>query len=337
MPMDLKPLRTGFIGAGGFARHTLYPALHFAPITLQAICEIDEERAKNVLGKFGAGKWYTDYHRMWDNEDIEAMIICTAPEARQSLVCEALEAGFHVFVPKPPATTLAEAAEIAETSDRTNKVVMVNFQRRFSLGVRRAMQIMREDSFGEVTQLLGSFCSGNYRSRLAKTGGTVECGAAQVYLLDFAIHYFDLIRYIGGEVKAISSFHNEIGGQGAFAVSLQFESGAVGTLQLNSHRLWGRNYDRVEITGQGEYIVLDGLWCVAHYTESQNYFTDNYSDQRTGELTGDGYSLTEFVSAIREEREPIASIRDCLGTMRLYEAVLGRQHGVVELNHQGSE
>ena len=37
--MDLKPLRTGFIGAGGFARHTLYPALHFAPIALQAIGE----------------------------------------------------------------------------------------------------------------------------------------------------------------------------------------------------------------------------------------------------------------------------------------------------------
>ena len=330
--MDLKPLRTGFIGAGGFARHTLYPALHFAPISLQAICEIDEERANDVLGKFGAGTWYTDYHRMWDNEDIEAMIICTGPEERQSLVCEALEAGYHVFVPKPPTTTLAEAAEIAEIANRANKVVMVNFQRRFSLGVQRAMRIMRGDGFGEVTQLLGSFCSGNYRSRLSKTGATVECGAAQVYLLDFAIHYFDLIRYIGGEVRAISSFHNEIGGQGAFAVTLQFDSGAVGTLQLNSHRLWRRNYDRVEITGQGEYIVLDGLWRVAHYTESQNYFTDNYSDQRTGELTGDGHSLTEFVNAIREEREPIASIRDCLGTMRLYEAVLSRQPGVVELN-----
>ena len=49
--MDLKPLRTGFIGAGGFARHTLYPALHFAPIALQAIGELDEERAKKRTWK----------------------------------------------------------------------------------------------------------------------------------------------------------------------------------------------------------------------------------------------------------------------------------------------
>ena len=329
--MELEPLRAGFIGAGGFAVSTLYPALHLAPIALQAICEVDEERAKNIAGKFGTGKWYRDYHQMWEKEDIEGMIICMGPEARQPLVREALEAGYHVFVPKPPATTLADATELAEASDRVGKVVMVNFQRRFSLGVRRAIEIMQRNDFGQVTQLLGSFCSGEYRSLLAKTGATVECGAPQVYLLDFAIHYFDLIRYIGGEVKAISTFHNEIGGQGAFAVALEFESGAVGTLQLNSHRLWGRNYDRVEITGQGEHIILDDLWKIAHYTESQNVFTDNFSDQRNGELTGDGYSLTEFVRAIRTDREPIASIHDCLGTMRLYEAVLARQSGVIRL------
>ena len=196
--MEPEPLRVGFIGAGGFAAHTLYPALHFAPIALQAICEVDEERAKRVVGKFGTGKWYTDYHQMWEKEDIEAMIVCMGPEARQPLVLEALEAGYHVFVPKPPATTLADATELAEASDRAGKVVMVNFQRRFSLGVRRAMAIMGRDDFGQVTQLLGSFCSGEYGSLLAKTGSTVECGVPQVYLLDFAIHYFDLIRYIGG-------------------------------------------------------------------------------------------------------------------------------------------
>ncbi|MCZ6678377.1 MAG: hypothetical protein O7E52_14145, partial [Candidatus Poribacteria bacterium] len=74
-------------------------------------------------------------------------------------------------------------------------------------------------------------------------------------------------------------------------------------------------------------------WEIARYTESQNVFTDNFSDQRNGELTGDGHSLTEFVGAIREAREPIASIHDCLGTMRLYEAVLARRKDVITLNN----
>ena len=315
----MEPLRIGFIGAGGFARHTIYPALHLAPVALQAICDVDEAKAKDAAGKFGTGRWYTDRHKMWEQEDLEALIICMRPDPRQSLVREALEAGYHVFVPKPPAPSLADAVELAETVDQTGKTLMINFQRRFSLGVSRAKEIMAQESFGQLTQLFCSFCSGSYPT-------------VQWYLLDFAIHHFDLAQYIAGPAKEIAVFHNEVGGQGSFAVAVEFENGAVGNLQLNSQRLWGRNYDRIEITGQGEYIVLDGLWEIAHYAESENVFTDNFSDQRNGELTGDGHSLTEFVTAIRENREPIASINDCLKSMRLYEAVLERRKGVITLN-----
>ena len=315
----MEPLRVGFIGAGGFARHTIYPALHLAPVALQAVCDMDEEKAKDAAGKFGAGRWYTDRHKMWEQEDLEALIISMRPDPRQSLVREALEAGYHVFVPKPPAPSLADATELAETSDQTGKTLMINFQRRFSLGVTRAKEIMAQESFGQLTQLFCSFCSGTYPT-------------VQWYLLDFAIHHFDLAQYIAGPAKEIAVFHNEVGGQGSFAVAVEFENGAVGNLQLNSQRLWQRNYDRIEITGQGEYIVLDGLWEIAHYADSQNVFTDNYSDQRNGELTGDGHSLTEFVNAIRENREPIASINDCLKSMRLYEAVLEKRKGVITLN-----
>ena len=315
----MEPLRIGFIGAGGFARHTIYPALHLAPVALQAVCDMDEAKAKDAAGKFGTGRWYTDHHKMWEQEDLEALIICMRPDPRQSLVREALEAGYHVFVPKPPAPSLADAVELAETVDQTGKTLMINFQRRFSLGVSRAKEIMAQESFGQLTQLFCSFCSGSYPT-------------VQWYLLDFAIHHFDLAQYIAGPAKEIAVLHNEVDGQGSFAVAVEFENGAVGNLQLNSQRLWRRNYDRIEITGQGEYIVLDGLWEIAHYAESENVFTDNFSDQRNGELTGDGHSLTEFVNAIRENREPIASINDCLKSMRLYEAVLERRKGVITLN-----
>ena len=315
----MEPLRVGFIGAGGFARHTIYPALHLAPVALQAVCDMDEAKAKDAAGKFGTGRWYTDRHKMWEQEDLEALIISMGPAPRQSLVREALEAGYHVFVPKPPSPSLADAVELAETAERTGRTLMINFQRRFSLGVSRAKEIMAQESFGELTQLFCSFCSGTYPT-------------VQWYLLDFAIHHFDLAQYIAGPAKEIAVFHNEVGGQGSFAVAVEFENGAVGNLQLNSQRLWRRNYDRIEITGQEEYIVLDGLWEIAHYADSQNVFTDNYSDQRNGELTGDGHSLTEFVNAIRENREPIASINDCLKSMRLYEAVLERRKGVITLN-----
>jgi predicted dehydrogenase len=314
----MDPLKIGLIGAGGFASHTLHPALHLAPVAVQAVCDMDEARGQRAASKFGSGRHYTDHHEMWEKEDLEAVAICMGPAARQALVLEALAAGYHVFVPKPPASTVADTAELADAAAKAGKTMQVNFQRRFSHASRQSKAIMASDGFGDLAQLLCSFCSGGYGSR-------------EDYLLDFAIHHFDLCRHLGGNVRRVASMENWIAGQASLAVSVEFESGAVGLLQLNSQRLWARNYDRIELTGQGEYVVADDLWTIRHYTADGSTFTENHSDERNGELSGDGHSLTEFVTAIREGREPIASIADGVETMRLYEAVLAGLDGVVTL------
>ena len=313
----MEPLRLGFIGAGEMATFAVFPALHFAPIRLHAVCDLDEERAKAAAGTFGAPRWYADYRRMWEEEDLEAVVVQMHPRPRQAIVREALEAGLHVFAPKPPAPSLEATIELSEASKRAGRSLMVNFERRFSFAVTQARAIMAEASFGGLRQLLCSFCSGAYD----EYRGRDYDGPVHAYVLDFAVHHLDLARYLGGEVRKLSLFHHEREGRVALAVALEFESGAVGTLQLNSERIWWRNYDLVEITGHGEYVVLDGLWSLRRYTGEQNTFTENYSDQRSGELTGDGMALVEFVTAIREDREPIASIHDSVETMRLYQAI----------------
>ena len=108
---------------------------------------------------------------------------------------------------------------------------------------------------------------------------------------------------------------------GSFSLAFEFGNGAVGTMQLNSNRLWWRNYDRIEVTGEGEYLILDNLWTLKHYTKTQNTFSENYRDERSGELTGDAGALREFVDAIKSDREPIASIHDCVRTMFLYQSI----------------
>lgn len=327
----MTPLRLGFIGAGVMATWAIYPALHFAPIELYALCDLDEGRAREAAAKFGARRWYTDYRQMLAQEDLEALIIQMHPAARQTLVQEALEAGCHVFIPKPPAMSLDDTVALAETAERTGKILMVNFQRRFSFGVRQARSLMAAPSFGRLTQLHCSFCSGRYD---AVRGAGYE-GPLHAFLLDFSVHHLDLARYLGGEVQQLALFHNHSNDADAFALSLQFTNGAVGTLQLNSQRIWWRNYDCIELTGEGEYIVLDGLWSIRHYTQARNTFSENYSDERSGELTGDGYALNEFVAAIREARKPNANIQDGVKTMRLYQtlydAVRQKHNGVIPI------
>lgn len=310
-------LKVGCIGAGAMATWAIYPALHFAPIRLQAVCDLDAKLAENTAAKFGANHFYTDFRDMFAKESLDAVIVQMHPGSRHAMVLEALAAGYHVFVPKPPTETSAEAEELAAAAKSAGKILMVNFQRRYSFAVKKALEIVRSESFGPLTQLSFSFCSGLFTGQR----GREYKDPVHAFMLDMAPHHLDLARYIGGEVQELSLHHRREGDGIALAAALKFESGAVGTLQLNSNRIWWRNYDRIELTGTGEYLVLDDLWSLKHYTEERNTFTENWSDERSGELTGDGPCLIEFVQAIRERREPLSSMQDAIETMRLYEAM----------------
>ena len=318
---DVEPVRLGFIGAGAMANYAVYPALHLAPIRLVAVCDLDGAKAKRAAETFGAARHYTDYREMFEKEDLEAVAVQTHPKTRQSIVLDALGAGHHVFVPKPPAMTLADTVELSEAARKSGLFLMVNFKSRFSYGVRLARKIMKTRSFGRLTQFSGSFCSGKYSGPGNAHRGAPYDNHVQAFLLDFAPHYLDLSRDLAGEVRQMALFHNDYDEGVSFAVALEFESGAVGTLQLNSNRLWWRNYDRIELTGQGEYIVVDSLWKVKHYTQSKNHFTENYRDERSGELTGDAGSWREFAAAIREGRQPVCNIHENVKTMELYQAL----------------
>ena len=90
-----SPLRIAVIGAGEMSAWAILPALHFAPLHLQAVCDIDDERAQAAATTFGAGRWYSDYRDMWASEDIEAVIVQMNPQPRQQVVLDALAAGYQ--------------------------------------------------------------------------------------------------------------------------------------------------------------------------------------------------------------------------------------------------
>lgn len=316
--MRETPIRMGAIDAGEYSEPELrlYRALYPAHLPLQAVCDVSppESRASGRVketARLFNSRYYTKPQDMFENEALDAVIVCMKAKSRSEFVLETLAAGYHIFLPKPPATSLEEALALAAAAEKHNRVLMINCRCRFSKGVKEAMRLMKKPSFGPLTQVLGSVSSDEYPS-------------VETFLLESGLHYLDLARYIAGaEPKAIAVFHNAVYGHDAFAISMEYTNGAIGNLQLTSHRLWQRDYDYLEITGHREYIQLEhGLQSVRYFTADRNTFTSNHSDEQSSILNGTQPALTEFVSAIRDHREPIASIQDCIGTMRFYEAVL---------------
>jgi predicted dehydrogenase len=128
--LKIAIIGTGLIGGGEHAR--IYTEMNNAEVV--AVCDIKVERAKEIAAKYGATKWYRDYQEMLkdDEVDFQAVSVCTPDFAHRDPVVASLEAGKHVLVEKPFATSLADAKEMVKAAERTGNKLMVKYLSRWN-------------------------------------------------------------------------------------------------------------------------------------------------------------------------------------------------------------
>jgi len=104
----------GVIGAGNYARSILLPALGRTTARLAAVADINGVAAGHAARKFGAGKAVTDYRQILDDPAVQAVFVLVGHHLHSRFVCEALEAGKHVFVEKPLAINEGQLEEVVQ-------------------------------------------------------------------------------------------------------------------------------------------------------------------------------------------------------------------------------
>lgn len=125
-----KTLGVALVGCGlfGEVHAETYAAFHLAD--LRAVCDIDAERAEAFAQRYGC-RACTDLGEIAADPEIAAVSVAT-PDFAHREVCEALlEAGKHLLIEKPLATSSADAEAIASAADRAGTVVMVDFHNRY--------------------------------------------------------------------------------------------------------------------------------------------------------------------------------------------------------------
>ena len=116
---DKRVVRFGIIGCGRHASAVDIPNLFAVPgVEVVGICDLDEEKAKSTFEKYGTRYFTTDADKLLSDPDIEAVSIVTGPEGHPSLCIAAAEAGKHIFVEKPLALTIKEAAQVVEAVEK---------------------------------------------------------------------------------------------------------------------------------------------------------------------------------------------------------------------------
>ena len=106
--MTTKPLRIGVIGVG-FGTVVQIPGFQSEGVEVAAVCARRQERADKAAADFNIPAAYTDYHKMLQEADIDAVSVVTPPALHHEMVMAALDAGKHVLCEKPFAMDQVQA------------------------------------------------------------------------------------------------------------------------------------------------------------------------------------------------------------------------------------
>jgi predicted dehydrogenase len=138
---QLGNIRIGWIGAGSFSRARLLPALRKLPnMELVGLANATGISATHVGKRFGFKYCTTDASEVLNDPTIDAVFIGTRHHLHGSMVVAALESGKHVFVEKPLCVNEVELEAISRSYARSNRVLTVGFNRRFSPFAKRCKE-----------------------------------------------------------------------------------------------------------------------------------------------------------------------------------------------------
>mgnify|MGYP000029445960 CR=1 FL=1 len=257
-----RRLRALHLGCGPHSYRNVLPAYRYAPIELAAVCDRQEERARAFARQFGAQAWYTDFARALDEIRPEVVFLVAGylPDGRPAypeLALQALRAGAHVWMEKPPAATSAEIETLAAVSREANRVVMVGLKKAFFPAIRKAKEITRRPEFGAVTSLYV-----RYPQSLPPAERRGDLKAMQGFL-DHLCHPASILHSLGGPFATLQ--YRRCGHNGAVVATIEFRSGAIGCLHLCAGISGTSPLERVEVVGQGANVIVENGCRLLYY------------------------------------------------------------------------
>ena len=117
---------------------------------LVAVCDLDEQRARKVVGARSTVEVETSVERLLARDDIDAVAIATPARTHAPLALAAFEAGKHVLVEKPLADNAETAALMVSAADAAGKVLMIDHTFCYTSAVQRIRDVIADGELGEV-------------------------------------------------------------------------------------------------------------------------------------------------------------------------------------------
>lgn len=198
-----KKLKIGIIGVGSISHCHIGGYLNNPNVELYAFCDINEEQLKAMGEKYGVERLFTKADDMLALPEIDAVSVCTWNAAHAPCTIAALNAGKHVLCEKPMAMSVEEGLAMKEAAEKSGKLLMIGFVRRYGNDCTILKDFIDNDQFGELY-----YTKATYLRRKGNPGGWFGdmrySGGGP--LIDLGVHVIDLVRYLLGNPKPVSVY-----------------------------------------------------------------------------------------------------------------------------------
>ena len=328
-----KRARLAVVGCGAIGRVHTRAISGLDEAELVAVCDVFEESAAKLANEFGC-KHYTDYWKMFDEEEIDLVSICT-PSGTRLDICEAASSRkVNILVEKPLDITAERCAKIVEMCDAAGVKLGTVFQLRFTPAFKKLKEAESHGRFGKM--ILGNSQTICFRSQEYYDGGGwrgTKAGDGGGALMNQGIHSVDLLLWVMGDVKAVSAYKgsltHDIEVEDTVSATIEFVSGAKGSIQATTSVKHGID-KRLEIFGENGTVIIDGENVVKWDFEEGSSQAAHEIESREGisaqsplieDVWGHQQQISDMIKAIREDKEPLVSGRDGMKAVELVLAI----------------
>jgi 2-hydroxy-4-carboxymuconate semialdehyde hemiacetal dehydrogenase len=302
-------------GAGAFGAKHLDGLSKIDGVEVVALVGRRPDPTRETAKKYGVAHAFTDLEEALELDGVDAVILCTPTQmhARQAIQC--MRAGKHVQVEIPLADTLADAEEVERVQKETGLVCMVGHTRRFNPSHQYLHRriVARELSIQQMDVQTFFF-------RRTNTNALGQPRSWTDHLLwHHAAHTVDLFQYQTGEAVVTANAvqgppHPELGIAMDMSIQLSTERGKICTLSLS--------FNNDGPLGTFFRYICDHGTFIARYDDLVDG-REKPIDVSKVDVSMNGIELQdrEFVAAIRERREPNASVAQVLPCYRVLDRI----------------
>jgi predicted dehydrogenase len=337
----MEELRVGVIGIGlqGMGHVNSYLALPNAELV--AVADVDEERVKKLARERGIPRWYTDYHQMLEEADIQAVSIATPDHLHFEPTMAAIQVDKHILLEKPMALTVHEAEQMAEAAERADLKLIVNFSHRFQLPTARVKEALDRGELGYPV-----YAYARLNNTLFVPTRMLSWSSRTALPHWIMTHEVDRVRwFFGSEAKRVYAVSSSgvLKGMGIdvadlYHATVELENGAIATFES----AWILPETMPSVADCKVHFIFSKAWVDLDHSEPvvKMATQDKYAQPGImagylhGEPVGTVYeAVKHFVKCVLEDRPTVVTARDGVAVTKIICAIVesAEKGEVVEL------